>query len=81
MCKCKSKMWKRKAKNRKVRFGAKGTKALEFLGDLPQNFVGVYTRELYNWTAERPELDVDRRDVPGLGRVLGRENFRETAAN
>ena len=83
MCKHCGRARKRRAKNRHVRFGAKGTKSLEYLGDLPQDFIGVYTREMYLWSDDQPTQDVDKRDVPGLWRVLKEKNFKEieTAAN
>ena len=51
---------------------------IEYAGPLPSPpFVGKVSTRKYAWTAERPVLRVDRRDMPGLSADGGRQNFRK----
>jgi len=50
---------------------------IEYSGPVPATFTGRASKRKYRWTAERPVLRVDRRDMPGLGADGGRQNFEK----
>ena len=54
-------------------FGEKGTLGVAYLGDLPYQHRGCYTGHLYVWNKRHPSLWIDKRDVPGLVKAIGRE--------
>ena len=50
---------------------------VKYCGPLPMTLVGQFSKRKYRWTAERPVLRVDRRDMPGLSEDAGRKNFEK----
>ena len=69
--------FRRRQRGRRVRFGAKGIVALRYLGEMPFETRGEYTGHLYAWNKNYPMRHVDKRDLPGLEKEVGKENFEE----
>lgn len=67
---------RKKAARQKIKFGEKGLRQVEYLGDLPVATGPYITHKTYRFSAVRLVKKVDVRDLPGLARDLGRENLR-----
>ena len=69
--------FRRRQRGRRIRFGEKGVVALCYLGDLPFETRGEYTGHLYAWNKNYPMRHVDKRDLPGLEKEVGKDDFEE----
>ena len=64
---------RRKAKPKAVIvFGDKGVVGIGYLGEFPYQHRGAYTGKLYVWN-KHAMLWIDKRDVPGLVKAVGRD--------
>jgi len=66
---------KRKTPKEAIRFGEFGINFVRWLGESGCDFRGRITGQLYAFTELHPVKPVDKRDLPGLAKEGGRENF------
>jgi len=64
-------------RSRQPVFGAKGTKMIEYLGEMPGIFGPFVTLKRYQFRPGKNPRLVDVRDLTLLTRTAGRENLRD----
>ena len=66
-----------KRRNKQPVFGAKGTKMIEYLGEMPKTFGPFVTLKTYRFRPGKNPRLVDVRDLSLLAKAAGRENLRD----
>lgn len=66
-----------KRRSKQPIFGERGTKLIEYLGEMPGIFGPFVTLKRYQFRSGKNPRLVDVRDLTSLAKVAGRENLRD----